>query len=58
MRSSIGLAQCVALIPGHEPFGRDDHRRHVVRALALQGGDRFSFFLAIPTLIGAGLYSL
>jgi hypothetical protein len=42
---------------GNEPLGRDDHRRHAARPLP-QGATEFSFFLAIPTLIGAGAYSL
>ena len=35
----VGFAQALALIPGHVALGRDDHRRHAVRAVA-HGGDR------------------
>ncbi len=53
----IGLAQCVAVIPGISRSGAT-----MVGALLL-GVDRktaaeFSFFLAIPTLIGASVYDL
>ena len=35
----------------------DDYRRHAVRNVT-QGRDRIQFYLAIPTLIGAGAYSM
>jgi undecaprenyl pyrophosphate phosphatase UppP len=37
----------------HQPVGRHDHRRHDLRPVT---ATEFSFFLAIPTLIGAGVY--
>jgi undecaprenyl-diphosphatase len=42
---------------GHQPQWRHHHRRHAAGPVA-QGRHRLSFFLAIPTLIGAGAYSL
>ncbi len=53
----IGLVQCVALIPGVSRSGA------TISAGLLQGVDRvaatrLSFFLAIPALTGAGLYTL
>lgn len=53
----IGLCQCVAMIPGVSRSGAT-----IVGSL-LMGVDRktaaeFSFFLAIPTMIGATVYSL
>ncbi len=41
----------------HQPFRRDDHRCNGVRLLA-PAATEFSFYLAIPTLIGAGAYSV
>ena len=43
--------------PGHQPLRRDHHRRHAARP-SRKAATEFSFFLAIPTLIGAGAYSL
>src|SRR5215510_14258328 len=53
----IGLAQCVAMIPGVSRAGAT-----IVAALLL-GGDRrsaaeFSFWLAMPTMFGAFVYDL
>jgi undecaprenyl-diphosphatase len=53
----VGLVQCVAMIPGTSRSGAT-----IIGAMLL-GLDRraatdFSFYLAIPTLIGAGAYSL
>jgi undecaprenyl-diphosphatase len=53
----IGLVQCVALIPGVSRSGA------TISAGLLLGVDRvtatrLSFFLAIPALTGAGLFSL
>jgi undecaprenyl-diphosphatase len=43
---------------GHQPQRRHHHRRHAAGPVA-QGRHRFfSFYLAIPTLVGAGAYSL
>ena len=33
----VGLVQCLAHDPGHEPVGRDDHRRDAVRPVAARG---------------------
>ena len=53
----VGLVQCFAMIPGTSRSGAT-----IIGGMLL-GLDRkaatdFSFFLAIPTLIGAGVYSL
>lgn len=53
----IGLVQCVALVPGVSRSGA------TISAGLLRGVDRvtatkLSFFLAIPALVGAGLYQL
>ncbi|MBK6874315.1 MAG: undecaprenyl-diphosphate phosphatase [Kineosporiaceae bacterium] len=53
----IGLAQCIALVPGVSRSGA------TISAGLLQDVDRvtatrLSFFLAIPALTGAGLYTL
>ena len=48
----IGIAQCVAMIPGVSRSGAS-----IVAAMLLGGDKRsaaeFSFFLAIPTMVGA-----
>ena len=53
----VGLAQCLALIPGTSRSGAT-----IIGGmwfgLSRQTATDFSFFLAIPTLIGAGVYSL
>jgi undecaprenyl-diphosphatase len=53
----IGLAQCLALIPGTSRSGAT-----IISGLLFgfsrQAATEFSFFLAIPTLIGAGVYQL
>jgi hypothetical protein len=43
--------------PGHQPQRRHHHRRHVAGPVRKAATD-FQFYLAIPTLIGAGAYSL
>lgn len=53
----IGLVQCIALVPGVSRSGA------TISAGLLRGVDRvtatkLSFFLAIPALVGAGLYQL
>src|SRR5206468_711161 len=53
----IGLAQCLAMIPGVSRSGA------TIVAAMLLGADRraaaeFSFFLAIPTMVGAFAYDL
>lgn len=53
----VGLAQCAALIPGTSRSGAT-----IIGAmffgLSRKAATDFSFYLAIPTLIGAGFYSL
>jgi undecaprenyl-diphosphatase len=54
---NVGLLQCLALIPGTSRSGAT-----IMGALALgfsrKAATEFSFYLAIPTLIGAGAYSV
>jgi undecaprenyl-diphosphatase len=53
----VGLLQCLALIPGTSRSGAT-----IMGALVLgfsrKAATEFSFYLAIPTLIGAGVYSV
>jgi undecaprenyl-diphosphatase len=53
----VGLAQCFALIPGTRRSGAT-----IIGAMAFglsrRAATEFSFFLAIPTLFGATVYSL
>ncbi|OIQ75827.1 undecaprenyl-diphosphatase [mine drainage metagenome] len=53
----VGLAQCLAMIPGTSRSGAT-----IIGAMLLglsrKAATEFSFYLAIPTLIGAGVYSL
>ena len=53
----VGLAQCLAMIPGTSRSGAT-----IIGAMLLglsrKAATDFSFYLAIPTLIGAGVYSL
>jgi undecaprenyl-diphosphatase len=53
----VGCAQCFALIPGTSRSGAS-----IIGAMAFglsrQAATEFSFFLAIPTLFGATIYSL
>jgi undecaprenyl-diphosphatase len=53
----VGLLQCLALIPGTSRSGAT-----IIGAMVLgfsrKAATEFSFFLGIPTLIGAGAYSL
>ena len=53
----IGLAQCLAMIPGTSRSGATIIGGMLL-GLSRQAATEFSFFLAIPTLIGAGAYSL
>ncbi len=54
---AVGLLQCAALIPGTSRSGAT-----IIGAMVLgfsrRAATEFSFFLGIPTLIGAGAYSL
>ncbi|MCE9658339.1 MAG: undecaprenyl-diphosphate phosphatase [Burkholderiales bacterium] len=54
---AVGLAQCLALIPGTSRSG-STIIGGMLFGLSRQAATEFSFFLAIPTLIGAGAYSL
>jgi undecaprenyl-diphosphatase len=53
----VGLIQCLALIPGTSRSGAT-----IIGAMVLgfsrKAATEFSFYLAIPTLIGAGAYSV
>ncbi|GAP34939.1 undecaprenyl-diphosphate phosphatase [Piscinibacter sakaiensis] len=53
----VGLIQCLALIPGTSRSGAT-----IIGAMLLgfsrRSATEFSFFLGIPTLVGAGAYSL
>jgi undecaprenyl-diphosphatase len=53
----VGLAQCLAMIPGTSRSGATIIGG-MLFGLSRQAATDFSFFLAIPTLIGAGAYSL
>ena len=53
----VGLVQCLAMIPGMSRSGATIIGGMLL-GLSRQAATDFSFFLAIPTLIGAGLYSL
>jgi undecaprenyl-diphosphatase len=54
---TIGLMQCVALVPGVSRSGATISGGLLVGATRV-AATRLSFFLAIPALTGAGLYSL
>ncbi|HEY0200214.1 MAG TPA: undecaprenyl-diphosphate phosphatase [Burkholderiaceae bacterium] len=53
----VGLAQCLALVPGTSRSGATIIGG-MLFGLSRQAATDFSFFLAIPTLVGAGVYSL
>src|SRR5216110_362654 len=53
----VGIAQCFALIPGTSRSGATIIGG-MLFGLSRKAATEFSFFLAVPTLIGAGLYSL
>jgi len=53
----VGLVQCLAMIPGTSRSGATIIGGMLL-GLSRKCATDFSFFLAIPTLIGAGLYSL
>ena len=53
----VGLAQCLAMVPGTSRSGATIIGG-MLFGLSRQAATDFSFFLAIPTLIGAGVYSL
>jgi undecaprenyl-diphosphatase len=54
---AVGLAQCLALVPGTSRSGATIIGGMLL-GLSRQAATEFSFFLAMPTLIGAGAYSL
>ncbi len=53
----VGLAQCFALIPGTSRSGATIIGG-MMFGLSRKAATEFSFFLAIPTLFGAGIYSV
>ena len=53
----VGLAQCFALVPGTSRSGATIIGGMLL-GLSRKAATDFSFFLAMPTLIGAGVYSL
>ena len=53
----VGLAQCLALVPGTSRSGATIIGG-MLFGLSRKAATDFSFFLAMPTLIGAGVYSL
>ena len=53
----VGLVQCLAMVPGTSRSGATIIGGMLL-GLSRKAATEFSFFLAIPTLIGAGLYSL
>jgi undecaprenyl-diphosphatase len=53
----IGLVQCLALVPGTSRSGATIIGGMLL-GLSRKASTDFSFFLAMPTLVGAGVYSL
>ena len=53
----VGLVQCLALIPGTSRSGATIIGAMIL-GLSRKAATEFSFYLAIPTLIGAGVYSV
>jgi len=53
----VGLLQCLALIPGTSRSGATIIGGMIL-GLSRRAATEFSFYLAIPTLIGAGVYSV
>ena len=53
----VGFAQCLALVPGTSRSGATIIGGMLL-GLSRKAATEFSFYLAIPTLIGAGVYSL
>lgn len=54
---TVGLLQCLALVPGTSRSGATIIGG-MLSGLSRKAATDFSFYLAIPTLIGAGVYSL
>ena len=53
----VGLCQCLALVPGTSRSGATIIGGMLL-GLSRRAATEFSFFLSIPTLLGAGAYSL
>lgn len=53
----VGLVQCLAMVPGTSRSG-STIIGGMLMGLSRKAATDFSFYLAIPTLIGAGMYSL
>jgi undecaprenyl-diphosphatase len=53
----VGLCQCLALVPGTSRSGATIIGGMLL-GLSRKAATEFSFFLSMPTLIGAGIYSL
>jgi undecaprenyl-diphosphatase len=53
----VGLIQCLAMVPGTSRSGATIIGGMLI-GLSRRAATDFSFYLAIPTLIGAGVYSL
>ncbi|MBP6778372.1 MAG: undecaprenyl-diphosphate phosphatase, partial [Piscinibacter sp.] len=53
----VGLVQCLALVPGTSRSGATIIGG-MLFGLSRKAATEFTFFLAIPTLVGAGAYSL
>ena len=53
----VGLAQCLAMVPGTSRSGATIIGGMLL-GLSRKAATEFSFYLAVPTLIGAGVYSL
>lgn len=53
----VGLVQCLAMVPGTSRSG-STIIGGMLMGLSRKAATDYSFFLAIPTLIGAGVYSL
>jgi undecaprenyl-diphosphatase len=53
----VGLVQCLAMVPGTSRSGATIIGGMLL-GLSRRAATDFSFYLAIPTLIGAGAYSL
>ena len=53
----VGMVQCLAMVPGTSRSGATIIGG-MLMGLSRQAATDFSFFLGLPTLIGAGIYSL
>jgi undecaprenyl-diphosphatase len=53
----VGMVQCLGMIPGTSRSGATIIGGMLL-GLSRKAATEFSFYLAIPTLIGAGVYSL